>query len=110
MANKKNNSFRALLQKLDPSPSTPGRISRAFRKNFGLTLKEMEEITGIKEANLSKLENNKLEMTSQYAEKIAAVFGLHPRLILYPEGWDIKTEKYKSIAVKAQSLIKRKVG
>jgi TPP-dependent pyruvate/acetoin dehydrogenase alpha subunit len=41
--------LREVLSKLDPEPVTPGRFVRSVRKNFGITLKELEELTSIKE-------------------------------------------------------------
>ena len=34
--------------------ATPGRVVRAFRTNFGLTLKELEQITGVSSTDLSR--------------------------------------------------------
>jgi antitoxin HigA-1 len=51
------------------------------------TLKDLEDVTGVKESNLSALENDRIEMTSYYAERLGAALGIHPSLLLYPEGW-----------------------
>ena len=100
-------SFRDFLKELDPTPASPGKTARAFRKNFGFTLKDVEDITNIKEANLSALENEKIEMTSFYAEKLAALFGVHPSVILYPTGWRRVNEELATISTRAQERIKK---
>ena len=102
-----SNSFREFLAELDPTPASPGKTARAFRKNFEFTLRDVEEITNIKEANLSALENEKIEMTSFYAEKLAALFGIHPSIILYPSGWKRINNDLAAISLKAQERIKR---
>jgi hypothetical protein len=45
-------NFKDVLNEIDSSPSTPGKTLRAFRKNFGITLKDLEEVTGVTESNL----------------------------------------------------------
>jgi transcriptional regulator with XRE-family HTH domain len=99
-----------LLNEIDPSPSTPGKTLRAFRKNFEITLKELEEVTGIKESNISALENDRTEMTSYYAEMFGAALGIHPSLLLYPEGWVKVTPELASIEKKAKKLFKKAAG
>lgn len=101
-------SFREFLAELDSTPASPGKTVRAFRKNFEFTLKDVEEITNIKETNLSALENEKIEMTSFYAEKLAALFGVHPSIILYPTGWKKTNDELSAISSKAQEVIRKR--
>jgi transcriptional regulator with XRE-family HTH domain len=103
-------NFKDLLNEIDPSPSTPGKTLRAFRKNFEITLKDLEDVTGIKESNLSALENERVEMTSYYAERLGAALGIHPSLLLYPEGWIKVTPELADIEKKAKKLFKRGSG
>ncbi len=103
-------NFKELLNEIDPSPSTPGKTLRAFRKNFGVTLKDLEEVTGVKESNLSALENDRTEMTSYYAERLGAALGVHPTLLLYPEGWVKITPELADIEKRAKKLFKKAVG
>ena len=103
-------SFKDILDEIDPTPLTPGKTVRAFRKNFEITLKELEEVTDIKESNLSALENDRIEMTSYYAERLGAALGIHPRLILYPDGWVKVTPELSDIQKKANKIFKRAIG
>ena len=103
-------NFKDVLNEIDPSPSTPGKTLRAFRKNFEITLKDLEDVTGIKESNLSALENERTEMTSYYAERLGAALGIHPSLLLYPEGWVKMTPELADIEKKAKRLFKKVAG
>lgn len=103
-------NLKDLLNEIDTSASTPGKTVRAFRKNFNITLKELEDVTGIKESNLSALENDRIEMTSYYAERLGAALGIHPSLLLYPEGWVKVTPELADIEKKAKKLFKKASG
>lgn len=103
-------NFKDILSEIDPSPSTPGKTLRAFRKNFDITLKDLEEVTGIKESNLSALENDRIEMTSYYAERMGAALGIHPSLLLYPDGWVKENPELADIERKAKKLFKKAIG
>lgn len=88
---------------------TPGRVVRAFRRNFELTLGEMERLTGIPQSNLSAIENDKLDMGVRRATRIAAVFGINPSLILFPTGHKREEEKeLRKIRKDAAALIEKK--
>lgn len=102
--------MKDILNEIDPTPSTPGKTLRAFRKNFSITLKDLEDVTGIKESNLSALENDRVEMTSYYAERLGAALGIHPSLLLYPEGWIKVTPELAAIEKKAKKLFKKAMG
>lgn len=66
--------------------ATPGKVVRAFRKNFGITLEELEAVTGISQSNLSAIENDKIDLGVRRAELLAAALGLEPSVILFPRG------------------------
>jgi transcriptional regulator with XRE-family HTH domain len=72
-----------------------------------MTLKEVEEVTGIRESHLSAIENGKIEMTQHYAEVFATAFGLHPTVFLYPDGEFRKTKKLEAIEKRARKYIER---
>lgn len=103
-------NFKDILNEVDSSPSTPGKTLRAFRKNFNITLKDLEDVTGVKESNLSALENDRTEMTSYYAERLGAALGIHPSLLLYPEGWVKSTPELADIERKAKKLFKKAIS
>jgi transcriptional regulator with XRE-family HTH domain len=100
-------SFKKLLQELGASDSSPSETMRIFRKGLGMTLKEVEEVTGIRESHLSAIENGKFEMTQHYAEVFAVTFGLHPTAFLYPNGEFKKSKELESIEKKAKKYISR---
>lgn len=103
-------NLRETLREIDSTESTPGKTLRAFRKNFEITLKDLEEVTDIKESNLSALENDRIEMSSYYAERLGAALGIHPSLLLYPEGWVKVTPELANIERKARKLFKKASG
>ena len=76
------NSFGKLLNELVKEEASPGDMLRAFRKRDGFTLKDMEDITGIRESNLSAIENGRIAMTQHYAEIFAAALDVHPTAFL----------------------------
>src|SRR5262249_52503506 len=101
-------NFKDLLNELDPSELTSGKLIRSIRKNFDLTLKEVEGLTGIKEPNLSALENDKMELTKKTAEIIAVALGVHPSSLLFPVGFFEKSKELKEIERKSVALREKK--
>ncbi|MCB0356743.1 MAG: helix-turn-helix transcriptional regulator [Bdellovibrionales bacterium] len=102
--------FAKVLDELQEKPSTSGSLLRAFRKGLKLSQEDLEEITGIKSTNISALENDKLPLTGHYADIFAAALGIHPRVLLYPDGQFYKSAELKKIERRAQKIIKKKVG
>lgn len=100
-------SLKELLNELGVDETTPSESVRIFRKGLGMTLKEVEEVTGIRESHLSAIENGKIEMTQHYAEVFAAAFGLHPTALLYPRGEFKKSKQLESIERRARKYIAR---
>ena len=100
-------SLKELLIELGAGDAGPGESVRLFRKGLGMTLKEVEEVTGIRESHLSAIENGKIEMTRHYAEVFAAAFGLHPTAFLYPRGEFKKSKELESIERRAKRYVVR---
>jgi transcriptional regulator with XRE-family HTH domain len=63
---------------------TPGRYVKALRQSFHITQKELEELTGIQNTNLSAIENDKKEIGVKTAKILAAALGVDPQNILFP--------------------------
>lgn len=103
-------SFSKLLNELQEKPSTSGSLLKAFRKGLNLSQEDLEEITDVRSTNISALENDKMAMTGHYAEIFAAALGIHPRVLLYPDGQFHKSAELKKIEKRAQKLIKNKAG
>ena len=104
---KERNFFDLKLEK-----ATSGEIIKAFRKNFQITQKELAEVTGIAETNLSAIENNKIEIGVKRAVLIGAALGLDPSFILFPEGGETMYHDEVKSAKKAslKMLAKKKVS
>ena len=100
-------SLKELLNELGATDATPSESVRLFRKGLGMTLKEVEEVTGIRESHLSAIENGKIELTQHYAEVFAAAFGLHPTAFLYPRGEFKKSKELGAIERRARKYIAR---
>lgn len=100
-------SFKKLLQEFGATEAASHETVRTFRKGLGMTLKEVEDVTGIRESHLSAIENGKIEMTQHYAEVFAVTFGVHPTVFLYPNGEFKKSKELESIEKKAQKYIIR---
>lgn len=97
-----------LLNEFHPEPTTAGQLIRAIRKNFEITQKEIEDLTGIKEPNLSAIENDRIEISLHYAQLLGAALGIHPSALLFPNGEHHKSKKIKAIEKKAAALREKK--
>jgi transcriptional regulator with XRE-family HTH domain len=95
-----------VLNELVPEGASAGDMLRALRNREGLTLEEMEEITGIRDNNLSAIENNRIEVSQHYAEVFAAALGVHPMIFLYPNGKFEKSPELRKIEKRAAKLRK----
>lgn len=100
-------NMKDILKEVAPKDVTPGELIRATRTNFGITQEEICEVTGLKRANLSALENGRIEMTVHYAEVLGAALGIHPSTILFPNGKYEKKKENLDIEKRARSLFKK---
>ncbi len=89
--------------------ATPGRIVRAFRTNFGLTLKELEQITGVSYTNLSAIEHDRIDVGVRRAVLLAAALGIEPHQILFPQGY-VRPEHrdVERVRIRAKRLLEKK--
>ena len=89
--------------------ATPGQIVRAFRTNFGLTLKELEQITGVNYTNLSAIEHDRVDVGVRRAVLLAAAFGIEPEQILFPRGYmRLEHKAVERVRTRAKRLIEKK--
>ncbi|MCB9059988.1 MAG: helix-turn-helix transcriptional regulator [Halobacteriovoraceae bacterium] len=100
--------MKDILDLLVPEDSTSGEIVRAYRKCFGMTLKDLEKLTGIKMNNLSAIENDRVELTVKSASKIAAALGSHPQDLLFPNGDFKKSKDIKKIERSREKFLRQK--
>lgn len=102
------NEFLDMLKDFFPEDMTPGQLIKAKRKNFGITLEEVEEVTGISQSNLSLYENDKKNIGYVQATKIGLAIGLNPMTILFPNGIE-GDERFKDISKKSDKLLNKKI-
>ena len=104
------NEFLEMLDDFFPRKTkvSSGEFIKIKRMNYGLTLKEVEEITGISQNNLSLYENNRKNLGYIQATKIGLAIGLQPMTILFPNGID-KDIRFKEIARKSQKVLRKKI-
>ena len=98
--------FIELMNEVMDQPVTQGSLVKSLRKKFELTQKELEKITGITESNISAIEHNKVELGLKRAEMFAAVFGVHPTTLLFPNGKWEKSKNIKAIEKRAEKFLK----
>lgn len=98
--------MKAVLDELVLEGATPGQMVRALRKRDGLTLEELSSITGIRDTNLSAIENDRIAMSQHYAEIFASALSVHPVIFLYPNGKFEKSEEHLQIEKRAAKLRK----
>lgn len=89
--------------------TSAGKIIKAFRKNFNITQKEMANIIAITESNMSAIENDRREIGTDLATRIGAFLGIHPSLLLFPNGQEAAILKHKDIQKRARNLINEKI-
>ena len=105
---KKKNEFLEMIQEFFPGEMTPGQIIKAKRRNYGMILEEVEEVTGISQSNLSLYENDKKSIGYVQATKIGLAIGLNPMSILFPNG--IKGDiRFREISKKSEKMLREKV-
>ena len=100
----------SMLKEAGADKRTSGQTVRLHRKRFEMTLKELEEVTGLRESNLSAIENDKIEMTPHYAEIFAAAFGVSPSSLLYPNGQSEKTKELAEVERRMNKYVRRTFG
>ncbi len=84
-----------------------GEVLRGLRIKCGLSQDQLAELTGLQRPNISGLENERIQMTSHYAEIFSAVFKIHPSEILYPNGHVKKTSELQKLEKKAEAFFKK---
>lgn len=87
---------------------TPGDVVRLKRKSWGLSQKEVSEITKISENNISGYENNRLKIGWEVANKLAVAIGVHPATIMFPNS-ETFNEELKEMANMAQEIREKKI-
>lgn len=99
--------MRGVLQNLLGEDLSSGEVLRGLRIESGLSQDELAELASIQRSNISALENDRIQMTSYYAEIFAAVFKVHPSDILYPNGHVKKSADLLKLEKKAEAYFKK---
>jgi transcriptional regulator with XRE-family HTH domain len=99
--------MRQVLHEILGKELTSSEVLRGARIEAGISQEELEEITGIKRSNISALENNRMGMTSHYAEILGAALKVHPADLLYPNRKITKSEEILKIEERAEAVMKR---
>ncbi len=64
---------------------TTGEVVKMLRELKGWTQEDLAKKCGINAKNISMLENNRLDIGKKRALQLAAAFGVHPAIIMFPE-------------------------
>lgn len=99
--------MRKVLYEILDEDLSSGEVLRGLRIKSGLSQDQLSELTGLQRSNLSALENDRISMTSHYAEIFSAVFKVHPSEILYPNGHVKKSADLRKIEKKAEAYFKK---
>ena len=70
---------------------SPGESVRILRELQELSQNELAELTGIPQATISDIENDKIHLGVEFAKAIARALKCHPAVLVFP-GWDINVE------------------
>lgn len=66
---------------------TPGKAIRLYREIQGLSQNELSELSGLKQATISALENDKITLGISRAKVLAKALKVHPGVLAFPD-WD----------------------
>lgn len=99
--------MREVIDKLLGDDLTPAMVLKGLRLDRKMSQDDLAEITGIKRPAISALENDRMNMTSHYADIFAVVFDVRPETILYPNGYVRKSEELLKIESRATEFFKK---
>ena len=83
MLNKKK--YKKATKHIDVSVGESVRIMRELQE---LTQNQLAELTGIPQATISGIENNRISLGVERSKVIAKALKCHPAVLVFP-GWDI---------------------
>jgi transcriptional regulator with XRE-family HTH domain len=66
---------------------TPGKALKIYRELNGLTQSALAELSGLKQATISSLENDRITMGIDRAKVLASALKVHPGLLAFAD-WD----------------------
>jgi transcriptional regulator with XRE-family HTH domain len=70
---------------------TVGESVRIIRELQELSQNQLSQITGIPQATLSAIENNRVQLGVERAKVLARALKVHPGVLVFP-GWELSNE------------------
>ena len=64
---------------------TPGKALKIYRELHGFSQNELAELTGLKQATISSLENDRVTMGIDRAKILATTLKVHPGLLAFAD-------------------------
>ena len=81
-------TFRPARKRIDVSVGESVRILRELQ---GYSQNELEKLTGIPQATLSAIENDRVRLGVERAKILARALQCHPAVLVFP-GWEVTRE------------------
>jgi transcriptional regulator with XRE-family HTH domain len=82
------NEYRKAKRLVDVSVGQSVRILRELQE---LSQNELAELSGIPQATISAIENDRIQLGVERAKTLARALRCHPAVLVFP-GWDIEHE------------------
>ena len=70
-----------------------GESVRIIRELQEMSQNQLAKITGIPQATISAIENNRINLGVERAKMLAKALRVHPAVLVFP-GWNIEKEAY----------------
>ena len=80
--------FRPAKKRIDVTVGESVRIVRELQE---LTQSKLAELTGIPQATISAIENDRVNLGVERAKVLARALGVHPAVLVFPS-WDVRLE------------------
>ena len=68
-----------------------GESVRIIRELQDLSQNQLSDLTGIPQATISAIENNRVQLGVERAKVLASALKVHPGVLVFP-GWELPTE------------------
>jgi len=81
-------TFRPARKRIDVSVGESVRILRELQ---GYSQNELAKLTGIPQATLSAIENDRVRLRTERAKILARALQCHPAVLVFP-GWEVTRE------------------
>lgn len=86
--NRDTQPFRPARTRVRVSPGESVRILRELQE---LSQSKLSDITGISQATISAIENDRVNLGVERAKVLARALRCHPAVLVFP-GWDVTAE------------------